>query len=427
MKKIQYFISLLIGLHLFGQSTLSISGKVINQKTNDPLPFATVSVEGTGHGTISNSKGEFEFFFPSSLMKDTLSISYVGFETYKLVIRQIKSPLKVSLKERIIILDEVEVNAEQLTANQIIDRALDKLKDNFHTRPVILKGIFRDIRSQNGETVSLTEAALDVQDAVITSSRKFFIRGLRASQSRVDPLLRSSLLNSGNALTVNMGTHFWLNSLRHRIRKLELEIEDIIYKNDELFYIITSNEVVSKGDLDEEYKNLKYELIHRYLIHSETYAIHKVEHLENAIEGKYVGIEPPYEGDTLFYCKKGWNQVVEFEEYQGKMHIKYHDVNYAFDILDKKNNEVYLDMAYQFIFTTTEIVTDKSQKPEGIKMSKRDPLSLQAKGYDKEFWEDPGNVKLVPLTQKQIKDLERHQPLEEQFRSKKNRPNKHTN
>ena len=419
MKTVQFLLGLLIGFHAFGQSLISISGKVVNEEKGAPMPFATIGVAGSPHGTISNTDGAFNFYLPSSYLKDTLSISYVGFETYREVIQKIQNPVTIPLAENVIVLEEVEVNGEQLTANQIVTKALDKLKENYFTQPITLKGFFRDIRTQNGETVSLTEAALDIQEMAITASRRFFIRGLRASHSRINTLLAGSALNAGNSLTVNMGSHFWLNSLKHRVSKVELEIEDVVFQNNEVFYLITSNETVSKGDLAKAHEHLKYRLVHRYLVHSETYAIHKVEHLEYPIEGKYVGIEGPYKGDSLFYSKKGWNQTLEFEEYEGKLFLKYHDVSYTFDIVDEKNDRIYLDMAYDFTFTTTEIETNRSQIPTGIKMNKNKPLALQAKGYDQAFWEDPNNAKLVPLTQKQVKDLEKNEPLEAQFQAKK--------
>lgn len=427
MKKIHYLLTFVISLQLlFGQSHTSISGKVINHETGEPLPFATIGITGSSHGTISNNDGEFEFYIPSSHSKDTLSVSYVGFETFKVLIDDIQDALNVPLKENIIVLEQVEVNGELLTANQIIERALERLKENYSTKPVIMRGMYRDIRQQNGETVSLTEAALDIQDPGITKPRKFFMRGVRASTSRINPLLKGSLLNSGNSLVVNLGHSYWLSSLRFRISKIELEIEDVIEQDGEPFYVITSTELVAKDGLAEKYKDLKYELVHRYLVHCETYAIHKIQHLESPIEGKYVAIEHPYEGDTLFYSKKGWNQTIELEEFQGKMHLKYHDVNYAFDIVDEKNDEVYLDMAYQFIFITTQVHTDTTQRPEGQKMNRKKPMALQWKGYDSEFWADPRNAKMVPLTKKQVQDLEKYQPLEDQFRSKKTRLKKNS-
>ena len=424
IRGIVYSLSLFLSLTALSQKMLSVSGKVTNAETGDPLPFATVGVKGSSYGTISNSEGKFEFFIPSTYSHDTLSISYVGHETYKEVVGQIKNPLNITLEESIIVLEEVEVNIAQLTGKQIIQKALDKIEDNFPTDPFTMKGFFRDIRKQNEETVYLVEASLDIYDLGVSVPRKFYINAARASDSRINPLLSGSLLNSGNSLIVNLERNYWLNWLKYNINKSDFKIEDIILKDDEPYYSITTTEEVSKADLAVGHKDLKYNLTHKYLIHCETYAIHKVQHLESSIKGKYVGIEPPYEGDTLFYCKKGWNQTMVFGKYQGKMFLKYHDVSYAFDIVDKKNNIIYLDMIYQFDFIVTHIETTNAKKPTGGKMSRNRPLALQTKEYEPSFWEDPSNAKLVPLTQKQIHDLEKDRPLEEQFRARKTKSNK---
>lgn len=425
MKQTSFILGLFISIYSLGQSNIAIRGNVHNAKTGESLPFATVGIIGSPHGTISNTDGEFAFFIPESFKNDTLSVSYVGFQSYKVAIHSIleQNTISIKLKEHITMLDEVEVNGDQLTATQIMKKAVEKVVDNFSDDSFIMKGFFRDIRDQNGETVYLVEAAVDVKDPGYSAGgdrpKKFYLRGVRSSDSRINDLLSNSLLNAGNALTVNLEHNYWLNRLKHDIRTNEYEIEEIIIKNDRILYSIITKEVASKVTLADQYKDLTYELTHRYLVDSESYAIYKVEHIEEATDGKYVGIEPPYEGDTLFYSKKGWNQRIEFEEFDGKMFLKYHDVNYAFDIVDHKNEELFLDMNYQFTFIVTDILTDGSKPPEGIKMSKNKPLAHQKKNYDNEFWSDPSNAKLVPLTNNQIEGLQRERPLEEQFRTAK--------
>lgn len=424
MRHLFSLLILIIGLQGYSQSTRTISGIVTNQHTGEPLSFATIGVLGSPYGTVSNPDGEFIFYLPSSYSKDTLSISHVGFSTFKEAIETIKSPLIVSLKESITVLDEVQVNSDTLTPGHIMTLAINKLEDNYSADPFIIKGFYRDLRDQNHETVYLAEAAVEIQDRGFGPqkelAKKFSLKSVRASKSRVNNLLWGSLLNSGNSLTVNLEYNFWLRRLQELIVEDDFIIEDIRVKNDRLFYVIKAEKTTAKLGLAEKYKDMKFRLVHKYTVDTETYAIHKVEHLEYPIESKYVGIERPYSGDSLFYSKKGWNQVIEFEEYKGKMYLKYNDVNYAFDIVDEKNDEIYIDMSCQFTFITTEIVDDKTMKPEGMKMSRNKPLILQME-YDKEFWDDPGNAKLVPLTKKQISDLERFEPLELQFESKKRR------
>lgn len=424
MRNIGLIIFLIIGFPAFSQSDLTITGIVVNKENKEPLPFATVGVLGSPHGTVSNPEGQFSFFLPNKYVDDTLTISYVGFESFRMPIKEIirKDNLVVSLKESITLLDEVEVNSEQLTATQIMERALEKLTDNYSADPFITSGFFRDIREQNNETVYLAEAAVDIQDpgysVIGNKPKKFFLKGVRASDTRINKLLAKSLLNAGNSLTVNLEHNFWLNRLKHELPRSEFIIANILNKDDRILYSIETHKTAAISPLADHHQDMKFNLTHRYLVDAETFAIYKVEHIEKPIEGKYIGIEPPYEGDTLFYSKKGWNQVIEFEEYQGKMYLKYHDVTYAFDIVNERNHQIYLDMKYQFIFIVTDIVNEKNAKPNGEKMHKNKPLSIQAKSYNEEFWTNPANAKLVPLTRKQIKDLQKERPLEDQFRTK---------
>ena len=270
----------------------------------------------------------------------------------------------------------------------------------------------------------MSEAAVDIRDPGVSVNKqlpkKFYLRGVRASDSRVNSLLRGSLLNSGNSLTVNLEHNYWLNRLRHSLATNEYTIDQILSDADKQLYVVKTEQFSSKPDLAEKYKDMKYRLIHKYYVNAETFAILKVEHLEEPIEGKYVGIERPYIGDSLYYSKKGWNQLIEFEEYEGKLYLKYHDVSYAFDIVDEKNSQIHLDMAYQFTFIVTEVISNKTIKPEGQKMNRNKPLTTQLE-YEEDFWADPINVKLVPLTEKQIQDLESEKTLSRQFRTKKQR------
>ncbi|GEM_PF-1827954 len=427
MKTFLFIVIIFLGhWQAYSQSHISISGRVTNANSGEKIPFATVSLKNHPVGTITNMDGEFNIYIPKDYTKDTLIVSHLGFGSFKLPVNIAagEDPLDVSLDEKAILLASIEVNEEELTATEIIRKALDKLKDNFNSKPFIMKGFFRDVREQNDKTVYLAEASVDIQDPGFLPSgdrkKRFFLKGVRASDTRINDLLSRSLLNSGNALNVVLEHNFWLNSLKHSFKKREFSIEDVVTKDGQFYYVIKGEELASKPSLAEQYKDMQYKLEHRYYVNTETYAIQKVEHRESPIEGMYVGIERPYEGDTLFYSKKGWNQTLEFEEYEGKMYLKYKDVSYTFDIVNQKQESVYLDMDYQFTFVVTDIETDKYAEPEGKKMNTKRSLMVQSARYDAEFWEELSNAKLSPLTEKQLKDLSAERDLNDQFESKRN-------
>jgi hypothetical protein len=104
MKKL--LLLLLIPLNLFSQ--IDISGTVIDSKTKEPLPYASLYIVGTNKGTIANSEGAFRFKHIAS-EEDEITFSYVGYKKKKIQIKQLKSVNKIQLQKNISHINEVEV------------------------------------------------------------------------------------------------------------------------------------------------------------------------------------------------------------------------------------------------------------------------------------------------------------------------------
>lgn len=86
--------------------TLSISGKVTDKNSQEPVIGASVLIEGTTNGTITDVDGNFTLSNVPS--KGTLVVSYIGYATQKLPING-KSNFSIALAEDTETLDEVVV------------------------------------------------------------------------------------------------------------------------------------------------------------------------------------------------------------------------------------------------------------------------------------------------------------------------------
>ena len=94
MKSILFAFMSFIPVVLFGQNT--ITGIVIDSLTQEPLPSATVYVNGTTQGTTTDNDGRFELnnvTFPA-----TVVFSFVGYQTYALDIDRNPGLLTINLK-----------------------------------------------------------------------------------------------------------------------------------------------------------------------------------------------------------------------------------------------------------------------------------------------------------------------------------------
>ena len=69
---------LLVGMLTYAQ-TGTVKGRVYNAKTNEPLEFATVQIQGTTLGTTTDLDGNYEINANPAFVR--LMVSYVGFET----------------------------------------------------------------------------------------------------------------------------------------------------------------------------------------------------------------------------------------------------------------------------------------------------------------------------------------------------------
>ena len=73
----------------FGQS-LTLSGTVIDGHTKEPISYASVYFARSGVGKSTDSAGQFTFVL-NNFKDDTLKISFIGFELYKIPITQLQN------------------------------------------------------------------------------------------------------------------------------------------------------------------------------------------------------------------------------------------------------------------------------------------------------------------------------------------------
>ncbi|WP_020533241.1 SusC/RagA family TonB-linked outer membrane protein [Flexithrix dorotheae] len=88
------------------QEEITITGKVTEASTNEPLPGASVIVVGTTTGTITDVDGKFKLTIPSNYKE--ISVSFTGFQTAIVNIEN-QSIIEVALEEDFAQLDELVV------------------------------------------------------------------------------------------------------------------------------------------------------------------------------------------------------------------------------------------------------------------------------------------------------------------------------
>ena len=110
----QNIICLLLLLQTFSSAAQTFSGVVIDKRTSLPLPYASLGVKGKSIGGIADKTGQFTINISQANDKDSITISYIGYESATLLIKNFvpNNITQIRLKPKAIELEEVIVVAK---------------------------------------------------------------------------------------------------------------------------------------------------------------------------------------------------------------------------------------------------------------------------------------------------------------------------
>ncbi|MGE0090071.1 MAG: carboxypeptidase-like regulatory domain-containing protein [Bacteroidales bacterium] len=145
----------------FTEPILSISGRIIDKDTRNPLPFANLSILGKSIGTITNEEGYFSFKIPLSFKNENLVCTYIGYKNAEIPL------LDLTLQNNIVYMQQdflsiQEVIIRSSNPEDLLRAAMNKTKDNYYTEPYLMTTFYREFVKKNDNYTSISEAVLSV-------------------------------------------------------------------------------------------------------------------------------------------------------------------------------------------------------------------------------------------------------------------------
>lgn len=92
---------------MLGQNHIGIEGKILDNETKEPIPFANIYNKSSKKGTISNADGYFRILINE--VTDTITISFIGYKEQIIKIKADKKNYLIYLEVNILLLNEVTV------------------------------------------------------------------------------------------------------------------------------------------------------------------------------------------------------------------------------------------------------------------------------------------------------------------------------
>lgn len=177
------FLAFLFLTFLNAQKKNEMFFKIIDNKTSEPISYATVLIKGSDLGVIADYNGEFRMptkYYDTSV----IIISSIGYRTSEIPLNSLK--LKeiniIKINPQTEALDVVVVNSRskvraksfnanqlvkasrRMTANEIVRKAIDKIPVNLSHKAHSYIGYYRDYQLVDNEFHNLNEAIFETFD-----------------------------------------------------------------------------------------------------------------------------------------------------------------------------------------------------------------------------------------------------------------------
>lgn len=381
----------------FAQS-ITISAKVIDRDSKDPIIFATIGIKNRPIGTITNLQGEFDFHIPQAYRNDMLIISMLGYQSYEAPAWTISKDQVIEMAKSTHFLDEVVIS-DSLRGGEILSIALSRIEQNYPMKPFIMDGFYRDIKQVGGTYISLLEAAVKIFDEDYKAPRNKFKLRERVSLKEVRRSLGyenkfTTYFDEGNLLE-DILLH---NNIRYRQFPKEEIFFNGINRGKNTFYNGREVFVLS----------IRYDYALTIYVDKENYGI----------------IHLDYENDVQEIIKKrrglvskfvNLRRVIDFKSYDGKLYLNYITLDSKVNWYDRKTDELKFETQLHQQLLINNVYPDTKEYISTTEKMKNYGLQYQDLPYNKDFWENYNVIKESPLDRKIIRDLERELPLEKQY------------
>ncbi len=377
---------------------LTLRGEITDAKTRAPLGYANIGILGKAIGTTSNSSGTFEFHIPISYSKDTVSVSYIGYRTYKICLAdwQSERTLDVAMQTTIYELKEVVIRDKPYTVCSLLDDVLKNYDTNYGTTPYEMEAFYREVRQTDKKFNYLIEAAVHIYKASYKKENVIQLKQIRKSsgpneygrENRLAGLLKNDYVSNP-----------YMGFYKRFKKKNAYIIEDTTIIDNHPVYVVSFGRLPS-------WKQTFY-------INADDFAI--IRYDVETYYGKEGNLAMGKEEKNKVFRYRYLKVVNSFSLKNGKYYLNYIKMKVEHDLFNEleKKIEKYNVWEREILINNVNSTNVKPIEPQYIMRNEK--LEDQLRGYDERFWKNYNILIRTPLEEQIVKDLEKESTLDEQF------------
>ncbi|MDO8951832.1 MAG: carboxypeptidase-like regulatory domain-containing protein [Draconibacterium sp.] len=365
-----------------------LSGKIVDDKKENPIKYASVSLFNKPIGTISNVDGNFLLKIHPDFIRDTIVISCMGYTqmmmpAYKILDEDVivMSPFSIRIKE-------VKVTAT--TPERLLNHIRENLSLNYSDDSKLMTAFYRETIQQDNDYINVSEAVIEILKAPYSNSlRSDLVRVIKGRRSPdVKPFQWLNFKLQGGPFTITkLDIVKTVESFidKEYQNSYEYNISRVIWYNENPVYILEFKPVAEFNDLG---------FVGEIYVHRETFAIVHVNFrynksgLKNAesvmIKRKPKGVKakPTYT-----------NYEVNYQQYLDKWHLANVKASVKFKVRSRndKINSEYHSVSDLLITDIQNTELKKFDREESF--TQRDIFVEMISNYDSDFWENYNIIK----------------------------------
>lgn len=399
---LSFAMALAVAFSAFGQQGyIRISGVVQDKKTGERLPLASIRIAGTGLGTVSNQRGEFDFNVPSATGADTLVISYVGYRDVKMIASEAATGRLefFLLEESITELDQVVIVDGESYAEGIVNKAITQMKDVFPSDEFILDAFYREwevrhLTSDGKERANIVEAAIRIADSGYNPKTPKFLK-----ETVYLLELRKSIAAEGNVEGTEFGWLLRQNPVNYRKAKGHFFIPGVLDMPNELGYEYNNTVIFGNEEL-HVITAQAYDFLATYTLYISTkdYALLRVDLQAKSTGQKFIHHNPSDPRFRMLFI----DNTLRFRRIDGKPYLDYMCMHWGWEKYDflagrEEEGELYKELVVTDVFTDPDKVHVVKGQMKSAAITPGESLYEKARPYNAVFWDHYNVIKDNPL------------------------------
>ncbi len=395
------------GFSVVAQSTSfeEYSGEILDDKTKNPLVFATLTLEGSNVSTITNTEGEFSLKVPDSNTGSNVIISFLGYKTLTVPLAQFKPENnEIYMTESVTQLSEVNINVPK-DAAALVRETLSKRGDNYINNPTVMTAFYRETIKKRRKNVSLSEAVVNIYKTPYSSNKTDAVKLYKARKStdysKLDTVALKLQGGPFNALFVDMVKYPDYIFDNESINYYNFSFDGSTRVNNELIYVVKfeqKSEIIDPLYTGKLYIDAENKIL--------TSAIYSLNITDRDMAARMFVRKKPRNAD-VWPTEVAYR--VDYREKNGKWYYGYSNVLLEFKVdWDKRLfNSVY-SMSCEMAITDWEDNTQNSSPKSRERMKSDIILSDEAIGFaDPDFWGEYNIIEPEKSIESAIRKIQR--------------------